>query len=86
MSCLPGMPCYNNFPDQTLCKSSDTITYTGDNLPCSGIQTGDTLTESIQKLDQKMCSSELAGQIIQQINDDPTLKFYFCQLVSECTP
>lgn len=34
---------------------SDHLTYNGPNLPCTGIHTCDTLTVSLQKIDQQIC-------------------------------
>lgn len=34
---------------------SDNMIYSGPNLPCTGIQTCDTITAAIQKIDAKIC-------------------------------
>src|SRR5687768_6299701 len=70
--CVPGMPCYGagvtvytTYPAGcsitepspfTLPLSSDDVIYTGANLPYSGIQTEDTITDAIQKIDEKLDS------------------------------
>lgn len=94
MSCLPGMPCYGPLvkitypngcdPYANRIIDSEFVEYSGDNLPCTGIQTCDSLTVALQKIDEKICSSELVAQIIQTISNDDILKAYFCQLVSSC--
>lgn len=42
-------PC-NAVPTQ-----SSLVTYDGANLPCTGVQTCDTLTVALQKIDQQVC-------------------------------
>jgi hypothetical protein len=49
----PCDPCGN--PMSTPARQSDYIVYTGANLPCSGIDTGDTLTVVIQKIETLLC-------------------------------
>jgi hypothetical protein len=95
MSCLPGMPCYNSpvvkivYPpgcDPTPVPTfyTEQIIYRGPNLPCTGVQEGDCLTDILSKIDGKICSDQLVSQIIQAIDNSPLLKAYFCQLVSSC--
>jgi len=96
MSCLPGMPCYDDlriaFPFmnmgdcQTPCNVSARIIYNGPNLPCTGIQSTDSLEVALQKIDQRMCSEQFVAQIINTIKNDEILKEYFCQLVTSCLP
>ena len=87
MSCLPGMPCYQNdvivyttYPRGCgndpikLLLSSDNIIYTGPNLPYTGIQTNDDLSESLQKIDNLLSPEELIGYIISILDTNPTLK------------
>lgn len=42
-------PCY------TYQTQSDHLAYTGVNLPCTGIDTCDTLTVALQKIEEKIC-------------------------------
>jgi len=96
MACLPGMPCFGPLvrvvypttcdPYANRIIDSDHVEYQGDNLSCTGIQNCDTLTVALQKIDSKICSDDFVAQIIQTIANDPTLKAYFCQLVSSCSP
>jgi len=96
MSCLPGMPCYDAyriaFPFanseccDTPCSTSNKIIYNGPNLPCTGIQSADSLELALQKIDERMCSEQFVSHIINTIENDEVLKAYFCQLVAFCTP
>jgi hypothetical protein len=63
MSCSQSDPC--NQPTY----SSDSINYTGPNLICTEIETCDTLTESLQKANSKVCDLQAAIESLQnQIN------------------
>lgn len=97
MSCLPGMPCYNSpvvkivyppgcdpTPHETV--SSEQVRYDGPNLSCTGIQNGDCLNAALEKIDTKICSTELVASIIQTIANNDVLKAYFCELVNSCAP
>lgn len=86
MNCLPGTPCYQNdvivyttYPKGCndpikLPLSSDKIIYTGPNLPYTGIQTNDDLSESLQKVDNLLSPEELISYIISILDTNPTLK------------
>jgi hypothetical protein len=53
MSCKPNCSC-----KKSSCKSysgTDSVIYTGEDLTCTGIDNGDTLTVVLQKLDEKYC-------------------------------
>jgi hypothetical protein len=52
---MPTEGCGCNDPCNTHCTLADNVTYTGPNLPCTGIQTGDNLTLALQKLDEEIC-------------------------------
>ena len=63
MSCLPGTPCYTT-PTTSGCSSdpcyptttnSNLVCYAGPNLSCTGINDGDSLTVSLQKIDNTVC-------------------------------
>lgn len=96
MSCLPGMPCYEELVVKIVYPKncdpclhfkfpSSKINYDGVNLPCTGIQTGDCLNIALSKIDNTICSEETVANIIQIIGNNDVLKAYFCQLVSSCT-
>jgi len=63
MSCLPGTPCYtvtttsgcSSDPCYPTTTNSNLICYTGPNLSCTGINNGDSLTVSLQKIDNTVC-------------------------------
>jgi hypothetical protein len=95
MSCLPGMPCYDAYkiaypfahdnPCAPSCYNSSQIVYNGPNLPCTGIQSIDTVEVALQKIDDRMCSDEFVSHIINTIENNDVLKTYFCQLVASCS-
>lgn len=92
--CIPGMPCYDVLIKTTYSNDCDPcanfvfdaekVEYTGPNLPCTGINTCDTLETALQKIDDKICSEDLVAQILQAIKDDETLLFTFCNMVATC--
>jgi len=53
------MPCLNNGSCSNCtcnkCGDTDSIKYTGEYLPCTGIEEGDSLSVVLQKLDEKYC-------------------------------
>lgn len=66
------------------CKtSSDDIAYQGPNLQCTGIDTCDSLTVSIQKLNDYMCSIELVQNIITNITNNVELYQQFTTIVNQ---
>lgn len=76
MSCNPGTPCYStkvvypkgcntNYPCGVKKITTDDIVYSGANLPCSGINTCDTLTVLIQKIDTFLCESYICEVVAQ---------------------
>lgn len=67
MSCLPGSPCYNSNhttyprgcgidPCKAYQTGSDLVKYNGPNLPCTGINTCETLTLALEKIDNAICN------------------------------
>jgi hypothetical protein len=76
MSCNPGTPCYStkvvyptgcntNHPCGVKKITTDNVVYSGSNLPCSGINTCDTLTVVIQKIDTFLCKSYICEVLAQ---------------------
>lgn len=98
MSCLPGMPCYDNtvavyttYPAgcvppvfQGYPIDSDHIIYTGPNLPCSGISNNDFLTVALQKIDTKICPAQLVDTILSVLETDAVARARFCAIVAGC--
>ena len=90
MSCLPGTPCYDAYyhPIQNCgCYNNCTIdstsvTYTGPNLPNTGVQNGDNLTDALSKVDAAFDVSIFLAKIA----NSPTLTAQFCALVNNCLP
>ncbi len=89
------MPCFDVFiktvfssedcdPCHHIIIDSKKVEYTGPNLPCTGIQTCDTLQTSLQKIDDKICSNVLITQMLSAIQNDETLLATFCNMVATC--
>lgn len=53
MSCYPNNSCNRNVLKS--CSNTDVVVYTGENLTCTGVEYGDSLTVVLQKLDEKYC-------------------------------
>ncbi len=62
----------------TLPLSSDDLIYSGPPLVYAGIDTNDTLTVSIQKIDEKLSPTELINLIITAIEGDDSLRSALC--------
>jgi hypothetical protein len=62
-----GTPCTGCLDLSNDCKKVKTsnVIYNGPNLPCSNINTNDSLTIALQKLDDKLCTA-FGGQTLQQ--------------------
>jgi hypothetical protein len=67
MSCYPKNNCGSNA--SVNCNNTDSVTYTGQQLQCTGINCGDSLSVVLQKLDAKYC--EILS-IIQNCNTTTT--------------
>lgn len=72
MSCVPGTPCYSNGhtifprgcgidPCHAYKTNTDLTFYSGPNLPCTGVNTCDTMTLALEKMDAAIC--DLQAQI-----------------------
>ncbi len=67
MSCSPGTPCYNSEIVYSGCGndpcnpnsriSCDGVVYSGPNLPCTGVESCDTLCVALQKIDESICNT-----------------------------
>jgi hypothetical protein len=62
------------------------ITYTGANLPNTGVDTGDNLNTVLQKIDEELDPVTLVQTLLYTIQTNPSLLVAFCSLVSECNP
>jgi len=58
--------------------SSAYLIYTGPNLPNTGVNTNDTLTVALQKIDSEMSPAELVAKIIAAISADDDLRAALC--------
>lgn len=96
MSCLPGMPCYENtvavyttYPPgcmPSVIIDSNNVIYTGPNLPCSGVSHNDSLTVALQKIDTKVCPSAIVDAFFSIIETDPVAFTRLCGLIATCAP
>lgn len=64
--------------------SSTYLYYAGPNLPYTGIQTEDTITEALQKIDVLLNPAEIVNAIITIIDTNPTLKALLCAKIGTC--
>jgi hypothetical protein len=71
MACYPGTPCFGSGnvtyprgcgvdPCVAVKSNTDLVFYSGGNLPCTGVQTCDSLTLALQKLDEAICQLQAA--------------------------
>lgn len=97
MSCLPSSPCYSNGtvvyprgcgidPCHAHKTGTDLVFYNGANLPCVGVDTCDSVTLALQKIDQKLCPEALALAILGAIANNVSINNMFCTLVNQCIP
>jgi len=49
-------PCIGGNPCTTQLVASEYVAYSGPNLPCTNVQTCDTLTVALQKVDEQICN------------------------------
>jgi len=94
MACLPGMPCYQTGPVYPegmgpcppVCLDASQIIYNGNNLPCSGVNTGDSVDIALEKIDTKVCPENILASILLLLSINPVFYNQFCQLVNSCIP
>ena len=80
MSCLPGMQCYDAYYHPPCTTNSSTVLYVGPNLPNSGVNTNNTLTVALEKIDSKIS----AETILDAIAANPTLIAQLCEIINQC--
>jgi hypothetical protein len=80
MSCLPGMQCWDAYYHPPGVTNSNTICYVGPNLPNSGINTNNSLTVALEKIDNKLN----AESILDAIAANPTLTAQLCAIINQC--
>lgn len=99
MACYPGTPCNPctpvkfTFPKKcdngwlnSMILNTANITYTGANLPNTGIDTGDNLNTVLQKIDEEFDPVTLVQTLLYTIQNNPSLHVAFCSLVNQCNP
>lgn len=96
MSCHPGTPCYNYGgtvvyprgcgidPCTAFKTGTDLVFYNGANLPCSGVNTCDSLTVALQKFDEKVCPEAIAQALFSALSNNLSLRNMFCTFVNNC--
>ena len=82
MSCLPGMDCWEAYYHPPGVPNSNTVFYVGPNLPNSGINTNNSLTIALEKIDEKLGAN--AASILAEIANDPILKAQLCTIINQC--
>jgi hypothetical protein len=98
--CLPNMPCYGGevkiyttYPrgctssqssPYTFPISSDNLSYTGPNLPYTGIQTDMDLTEALQRIDVQLNPEIIFELFMTAIEQNPSLFTQLCEKLAEC--
>jgi len=81
---------YAQFPKKCKCSSdcaetrSEEVYYSGPNLPNTGINTEDTITLALQKIDNKLSPENLIAYIVDILNTNPTLKNDLCTALGGC--
>lgn len=77
--------CTSSSPSPTtLPISSDNLYYSGANLPYTAINTYDTITTALQKIDAKLSDQSIFALFVQAIDTYPALKTIFCSKVGTC--
>jgi len=74
----------NNSYVYSLPLRSEDVYYSGPNLPYTGINTLDTLTSSIQRIDNTLNPQTLLEAILLVLQENPTLKAELCTILSDC--
>jgi hypothetical protein len=82
MSCLPGMDCWDAYYHPPGVPNSNTVLYVGPNLPNSGVNTNNSLTIALEKIDEKLSVS--AADVLAAIANDPILKAQLCTIINQC--
>jgi hypothetical protein len=62
------------------CISTDDVYYAGPNLPNSGVNTNNSMTVALEKIDNKIS----AESILEAIAADPTLRAQLCAIINQC--
>lgn len=63
---------------------TDEICYSGPNLPSSGINTNDGLTQALQKIDDKISSTSIYNAFMLAIQTNVAFKNALCAALAGC--
>jgi hypothetical protein len=63
-------------------ESTDNINYVGPNLSCTGVETCDTLTQAIEKINNFICSEAMVQQVITNITNNIEIYNQFVEIVN----
>jgi len=63
-------------------ESTDNIAYVGPNLSCTGVETCDTLTQAIEKINNFICSEAMVQQVIINITNNVEIYNLFVEIVN----
>jgi hypothetical protein len=63
-------------------ESTDNIAYVGPNLSCTGVETCDTLTQAIEKINNFICSEAMVQQVIINITNNIEIYNQFVEIVN----
>jgi len=63
---------------------SEYLYYSGANLPWTGINTLETITVALQRIDDKINPTSMLTQILAVLNTNPTLKAELCAALADC--
>ena len=95
MSCLPGMPCFGDHPNNPSAKTcgvdpcftykttTDLVKYVGPNLPCIDVSTCETVTLALQKIDYALCGVNVSQTVINTIINNQYINQQFTTIVND---
>lgn len=95
MSCLPGTPCegtiFTVYPVSCIPSAfygypinSDLVCYYGPNLPNTGINNEDPLTNVLQNIDSHLSEEAIANAFYAAITTNAQLRAIFCGIINQC--
>lgn len=94
MSCLPGMPCFGCHPNNpsvrtcgvdpcfTYKTTTDLVKYIGPNLPCIDVNTCETVTLALQKIDDALCGVNVSQKVIDTIVTNTYINQQFTAIIN----
>jgi stress response protein SCP2 len=77
-------PKCNNGWQTCECTVTRCSKYDGDNLPNTGIKTGDTVTVALQKVDNALNPLTITQTILTTLQNNSSLRAQFCVLIGNC--